>query len=146
MNDLLHIDALRFAHGERTILHGVDLEVADGEMLVIVGPSGCGKTTLLRLVAGLERPAEGTIRLGGSTLNASGTFVEPEHRNVGFVFQGLALFPHLTVEDNVGFGLDHLPRAERTQRVTEELRMVGLEGLGKRYPHQLSGGQQQRVA
>lgn len=146
MSDLLQIRSLRFAHGDRTILHGVDLAMAAGEVLVVVGPSGCGKTTLLRLVAGLERPAEGTITLDGTTLSAPGIFLRPEERHVGFVFQGLALFPHLSVTDNVGFGLAHLSRAERRSRVTEELTMVGLEGLEHRYPHQLSGGQQQRVA
>ncbi|MDX9751634.1 MAG: ABC transporter ATP-binding protein [Flavobacteriales bacterium] len=143
---LLHIHDLRFAFGEGPVLRDVSLSVAEGEVLVIVGPSGCGKTTLLRLIAGLERPAAGSIEVQGRALNAPGTFVAPEERPVGFVFQGLALFPHLTVRDNVGFGLAHLPRAERHRRVLEELRTVGLAEFAARYPHELSGGQQQRVA
>lgn len=124
----------------------LSLELGKGEILVIIGPSGCGKTTLLRLIAGLERPASGTIMLDALRLNGPGAFVEPEHRGIGMVFQGLALFPHLTVEGNLAFGLDHLSRSERKQRIAEELTAVGLDGLGGRYPHQLSGGQQQRVA
>jgi iron(III) transport system ATP-binding protein len=143
---LLHIDRLAFSHGERPVLDAVSLDVAEGETLVIVGASGCGKTTLLRCIAGLEKPTAGTIHLAGKMLSGPDVNVAPEDRAIGFVFQGLALFPHLTVNGNVGFGLSHLPRSERALRVAEELSSVGLEGLGERYPHQLSGGQQQRVA
>jgi iron(III) transport system ATP-binding protein len=146
MSALLDIHDLGFSYGERTILHNVALAMAPGEVLVIVGASGCGKTTLLRLIAGLERPSQGRIALQGRTLSGPDDFVPPEERPVGFVFQGLALFPHLTVARNVAFGLAHLPKAERRERVAQELASVGLEGLGDRYPHQLSGGQQQRVA
>lgn len=146
MSALLDIQDLGFAYGERAILHNVALALAQGEVLVIVGASGCGKTTLLRLIAGLERPTSGRIDLQGRTLSGPTAFVQPEERPVGFVFQGLALFPHLTVERNVAFGLAHLSRTERKERVAQELASVGLEGLGGRYPHQLSGGQQQRVA
>lgn len=146
MTDLLHIDQLSFAHGERSILDHVSLGLAPAEVLVIVGASGCGKTTLLRCIAGLERPSTGSIALNGRVLSDAATHIAPEQRSIGFVFQGLALFPHLTVKGNVGFGLDHLARSERNQRITEELIAVGLEGLADRYPHQLSGGQQQRVA
>ncbi len=146
MPALLTINDLNFAHGERTILSGVSLEVQANETVVVIGSSGSGKTTLLRLIAGLERPASGTIALNGNSLSGSGAFVPPEKRPIGMVFQGLALFPHLTVEGNVGFGLAHLTRKERDRKVADELISVGLEGLGKRYPHQLSGGQQQRVA
>ncbi|MBS1581853.1 MAG: ABC transporter ATP-binding protein [Bacteroidetes bacterium] len=146
MGALLHITGTSFAHGERPVLRAVDLTVERGSTLVIVGASGCGKTTLLRAIAGLERPTAGTIRLEGEILSGPGVHVPPEERSIGFVFQGLALFPHLTVNGNVGFGLSHLPKAERHVRIAEELASVGLEGLGDRYPHQLSGGQQQRVA
>ncbi|MBK9273891.1 MAG: ABC transporter ATP-binding protein [Flavobacteriales bacterium] len=146
MPALLTVHDLHFAHDGRAILHGVGLELAAGEVLVVVGPSGCGKTTLLRLIAGLERPAAGRITVQGRVLSGGVAWVPPEERPVGFVFQGLALFPHLTVRGNVGFGLADRPRAERERRVQEELAAVGLEGLGDRYPHQLSGGQQQRVA
>ncbi len=146
MKTLLNISGLSFAHGERTVLDRVDLSLGEGETLVVVGPSGCGKTTLLRCIAGLEKPSFGEVRLGEETFTAGTTFVAPEKRGIGFVFQGLALFPHLTVDRNVAFGLHGLPASERKQRVADELRSVGLEGLGGRYPHELSGGQQQRVA
>ncbi len=146
MNSLLAVHDLRFAHGERFILQGVALDVRLGEVLVIVGASGCGKTTLLRCIAGLERASAGRIALEGQVLDEGRTHLAPERRSIGFVFQGLALFPHLTVSGNLSFGLNEVPKAEREQRVREELTAVGLEGLGDRYPHQLSGGQQQRVA
>ena len=146
MSKLLELNDLHFAHGERTILRGISLHLAPEELLVIVGPSGCGKTSLLRLVAGLERPTAGTITLAGSVLDDQRTHIAPERRPVGMVFQGLALFPHLTVARNVGFGLHKLKKDARQRRISEELRSVDLEGLEDRYPHQLSGGQQQRVA
>jgi iron(III) transport system ATP-binding protein len=146
MRTLLSIHDLSFAHGERTVLDRVELEVAQGEVLVIVGASGCGKTTLLRCIAGLERPSHGTITLDGEDLDKGRTHVVPEDRAIGFVFQGLALFPHLTVNGNLAFGLHKVPKGERAERVLKELKAVGLDGLGDRYPHQLSGGQQQRVA
>ncbi len=114
-----------------------------GEILALLGPSGCGKTTFLRLIAGFERADAGTISFDGRTVAGPGTFVLPERRRVGFVFQDYALFPHLTVAGNVGFGVD---RDERAKRVARTLALVGLSGLGDRYPHELSGGQQQRVA
>lgn len=143
---MLQLHNIHFAHGAQSVLHGVSLELPAGEVLVIVGPSGCGKSTLLRLIAGLERPGQGSVVLDGHTLCDAHTFVVPEQRPVGMVFQGLALFPHLTVRQNVDFGLQGMPRSEREQRVSDELRGVGLEELATRFPHQLSGGQQQRVA
>jgi len=143
---LLRIRDLHFAHGTSPVVRGVDLDLAAGEVVIVVGPSGCGKTTLLRLIAGLERPTRGNIELAGDPLSDGATFVAPEQRPLGMVFQGLALFPHLTVNQNIGFGLSKAPKGERDRRVAEELRSVGLEGLGDRHPHQLSGGQQQRVA
>jgi iron(III) transport system ATP-binding protein len=123
----------------------LSLTVARGEIVALVGPSGCGKTTTLRLVAGFERPDAGTITLAGTLVaSAEGTFVPPEHRHVGVVFQDFALFPHLTVARNVGFGLAASPH--RVARVREMLDLVGLADVADRYPHQLSGGQQQRVA
>jgi iron(III) transport system ATP-binding protein len=114
-----------------------------GEFLALLGPSGCGKTTLLRLMAGFEVPDEGEIRLEGRTVADRRSWVPPERRRVGMVFQDYALFPHLTVAENVGFGV---PRRQRRRRVPALLDLVGLTALGARYPHELSGGQQQRVA
>ncbi|HEY5052803.1 MAG TPA: ABC transporter ATP-binding protein [Solirubrobacterales bacterium] len=130
--------------GDSPVLAGLDLEVPSGSLTAVLGPSGCGKTTLLRLVAGFERSDAGTIRLGNRVVCGAGTHVAPERRSVGFVAQEGALFPHLDVAANVGFGL---PRSQRRgRRVEELLELVGLDGLAQRFPHQLSGGQQQRVA
>jgi iron(III) transport system ATP-binding protein len=120
----------------------LDLEVARGEIVALIGPSGCGKTTTLRLVAGLEQPDTGVIEIGGRDC----TSVPPEDREVGFVFQDYALFPHLDVASNIAFGLHRLPSAERQDRVREVLATVGLESKAGHGPAQLSGGQQQRVA
>jgi iron(III) transport system ATP-binding protein len=115
-------------------------------MGVLIGPSGCGKTTLLRAVAGLERASAGEIRLAQSVVSSADAHVAPESRRIGMVFQDYALFPHLSVQDNVSFGLHKQPRAEREARVREVLALVGLSSSAQRYPHELSGGQQQRVA
>jgi iron(III) transport system ATP-binding protein len=120
-----------------------DLCVARGEFIALLGPSGCGKTTLLRLVAGFEAPDEGEIGLEGRIVADRRTWVAPERRRVGIVFQDYALFPHLSVAENVTFGV---PRADRARRLHEVLELVGLSGQERRYPHELSGGQQQRVA
>jgi iron(III) transport system ATP-binding protein len=117
--------------------------VERGELVALLGPSGCGKTTLLRLIAGFEQPDTGEIRLGDRLVAGPRTWVTPEHRRVGLVFQDYALFPHLTVAENIGFGI---PRRGRTERVAELLSIARLEGVERRYPHELSGGQQQRVA
>jgi iron(III) transport system ATP-binding protein len=143
---LLRIQDLCFHRNGKPVLEGIDLELSAGEVLFVVGPSGCGKTTLLRLIAGLEEPARGVIVLNDFSISGNGNMVPPEERPVGMVFQGLALFPHLTVAANIGFGLDGISTEERRKRVKEELKAVELEGLEDRYPHQLSGGQQQRVA
>jgi iron(III) transport system ATP-binding protein len=117
--------------------------VERGEILALLGPSGCGKTTLLRLIAGFEHPDAGEVRLDEIRVAGHGTWVPPDRRRVGMVFQDYALFPHLTVAENVGFGV---PRRERGARVADTLARVGLDDYGSRYPHELSGGQQQRVA
>ena len=123
---------------------GIDLEVQPGEFLSLLGPTGCGKTTTLRLIAGFERPDEGDVRIGGSDVSR----VPPYKRDVNTVFQSYALFPHLTVEDNVAYGLKQrgLGRTERRRERLEMLELVRLEGLEARKPRELSGGQQQRVA
>jgi iron(III) transport system ATP-binding protein len=125
---------------------GVSLSLAKGQIGVLIGPSGCGKTSLLRAVAGLERLAAGSVRMDGRVLADATTHVEPEDRRIGMVFQDYALFPHLSVRDNVAFGVRHLARAEREARVHEVLERVGLAQASGKAPHQLSGGQQQRVA
>ena len=129
---------------EAPVLTGLDLDVEVGSLVALLGPSGCGKTTLLRIVAGFERAEAGTVEVGGRLVEGPGRAVAPERRRVGIVPQEGALFPHLSVHDNVAFGL---PRGERKgPRADEVLELVGLAGLGRRMPHELSGGQQQRVA
>ncbi len=124
----------------------VNLRLRAGEVGVLIGPSGCGKTTLLRAVAGLEPVTAGEIRLAGNLVSSTSTRVLPEARRIGMVFQDYALFPHLTVQDNVRFGLHQQTRKQQTHRVKEVLAWVGLATSAQRYPHELSGGQQQRVA
>jgi len=135
--------------GGHQALAGVSLDVGAGEVVVILGPSGCGKTTLLRVVAGLEVPDRGEIWLSGTNVADAGRNIVPPHeRSVGFVFQDLALWPHLTVRGNLEFVLEsrRVPRAERAARARDTLALVRIEKLDDRYPHQLSGGEQQRVA
>ncbi len=122
------------------------LTARTGEVLALLGPSGCGKTTALRMIAGLERGDAGTIEVGGQRVFGPRTWVVPEKRAVGMVFQDYALFPHMTVRGNVAYGLNKLPRGERRDRMAHVLRLTGLEPYEHRYPHELSGGQQQRVA
>jgi multiple sugar transport system ATP-binding protein len=131
--------------GGTTAVRSLDLEVSDGELLVLVGPSGCGKTTALRMVAGLEEVSSGTIYIDGRPVND----VEPRHRDIAMVFQGYALYPHLSVFDNMAFSLKYrrsVPKAEMKKRVAEAARILELESLLERKPRQLSGGQRQRVA
>src|SRR5262245_26192216 len=126
---------------------GLTFSLAAGRILALLGPSGCGKTTTLRLIAGFEAPDAGQIAIGGRVVARAGDAgVPPEERGVGVVFQDYALFPHLSVEANVAFGIARLPRAHRRARVGGMLELVGLGDLASRYPHELSGGQQQRVA
>ena len=136
----------RYAKHQAPAVHDLSLSVNEGEILALLGPSGCGKTTTLRLIAGFEAPDAGTVRLRGEVVAGEGRLVAPESRGVGLVFQDYALFPHLTVHDNVAFGLDRLERSARRSRVGDVLALVGLSGVGARFPHELSGGQQQRVA
>jgi iron(III) transport system ATP-binding protein len=122
------------------------LEVRPGELVAVLGPSGCGKTTLLRLIAGFERPDTGSVTVGDIRVAGPGCFVAPERRRIGMVFQDYALFPHLTVEDNVAFGLARRPRGERAALTRRTLELVGLQHKAGSYSHQLSGGERQRVA
>src|SRR5688572_24627525 len=130
--------------GEVHAVEGVNLSLREGHFLALLGPSGCGKTTTLRLLAGFEVPDSGEIIIGEQRVSGPGVFMPPEQRSVGMVFQEYALFPHLTVADNVAYGL---PRSvNKKQRVQEVLELVGLTDMLKRMPYELSGGQQQRVA
>ncbi len=142
---LSHV-SVRYASATSPAVEDVSLDLQAGDIGVLIGPSGCGKTTLLRAVAGLERVHAGRIAMAGDTLSSADTHVGAEQRRIGMVFQDYALFPHLDVGHNVGFGLAHLPRTERAQRVAEVLELVGLAHVQARHPHELSGGQQQRVA
>ncbi len=139
---MIRLERVSKRFGQIRAVEDVTLEIGRGEFVALLGPSGCGKTTLLRLLAGFEAPDGGLVRIGEQVV-AGAVWVPPERRHVGMVFQDYALFPHLTVARNVGYGL---PRDGRDARVRQALELVGLGGLGDRYPHELSGGQQQRVA
>jgi iron(III) transport system ATP-binding protein len=141
---LLSVDDVHKGYAGTTVLTGVSLDVRAGSLTAVLGLSGCGKTTLLRVVAGFERAARGTVSLQGRMLDDGRTFVAPERRDIGYVPQEGALFPHLSVRDNVGFGLSR--RERRGHEVARLLEMVGLESFAARMPHELSGGEQQRVA
>ena len=133
-------------YGKHTVVAGVDFHLEGGQIACLLGPSGCGKTTLLRCIAGFEEIADGEIRLHGAVVSAASYRLPPEKRRIGMVFQDYALFPHLTVEQNVAFGLGRKPQEEAHLRVRQLLATVGLAGQGDKFPHELSGGQQQRVA
>ncbi len=137
-------------YGDALAVRGVDLTVADGEFVTLLGPSGCGKTTTLHIVAGLIAPTDGVITIGGRVVAdaARGRFVPPDKRNLGMVFQSYALWPHMTLRENIGYPLKvrRMPPKARETRVRDVLALVALDGLAARYPHELSGGQQQRGA
>ncbi len=137
---------VRYAGRDKPAVQGVSLDLAAGDIGVLIGPSGCGKTTLLRAVAGLESVSAGEIRIDGQLVGSASFSLPPERRRIGMVFQDYALFPHLSVGRNVAFGIHHLPKARQAERVAEVLELVGLAGSAARFPHELSGGQQQRVA
>jgi iron(III) transport system ATP-binding protein len=139
----LHV---RYPGAETPVLRGLSLSLPLGGIACLLGPSGCGKSTALRAIAGFEPLVAGRIALDGRTLSDAVTQLAPEHRQVGLLFQEIALFPHLNAAANVGFGLRRWRRDERERRVRELLALVGLDALGGRMPHELSGGQQQRVA
>ena len=140
----LSLQGVTKRYGAVEAVRGIDLDVADGEFIVLVGPSGCGKSTTLRMIAGLESVTQGTLRIGGRVMNT----VEPKDRDIAMVFQNYALYPHMSVGRNIGFGLRAAkrPKAEIDQKVRQAAEMLGLSALLDRKPHELSGGQRQRVA
>jgi iron(III) transport system ATP-binding protein len=132
--------------GVTKAVEDISFKVEKGEIFAILGPSGCGKTTTLRLIAGFENLDKGEIKINGKIVAGKGFFIPPEKRNIGLVFQDYALFPHLSLKENIAFGLKRFSEGQREKIVKTMLEFVGLKGFEKRYPHQLSGGQQQRVA
>jgi iron(III) transport system ATP-binding protein len=142
----LTFDAVERRYGETMALAGVSLDIAPGEIVCLLGPSGCGKTTLLRIASGIEKPSAGRVLISGREVAGPNRFVPPEQRHVGLMFQDFALFPHLTILDNVAFGLKALPREEALREARAVLARVGMLRHAERYPHALSGGEQQRVA
>ena len=143
---LLDIDCISHAYGTQAVVRELSFQLETGQIACLLGASGCGKTTMLRLIAGFERPASGSIRLNGVTVADTNLHMPAEKRRIGMVFQDYALFPHLSIADNIGFGLHQKSTLEIRQRVDEMLDLIGLSNRGERYPHELSGGQQQRVA
>jgi iron(III) transport system ATP-binding protein len=146
VTDILNIKDLRVSLQGKTILSDVQLTLSKGDILGLVGPSGCGKTTLLNTIAGFIEQEQGQILIGNSIAITPGNNVAPQHRNIGMIFQDYALFPHLTVEQNICFGIDKLAKKEQQSRLNNLVKLLELTNLEKRFPHQLSGGQQQRVA
>jgi iron(III) transport system ATP-binding protein len=140
------LEGVSKSFGATHAVREVSLEIEHGELMAVLGPSGCGKTTLLRLIAGFEAPDGGSVAVGEETVAGPGTLVPPEKRRVGMVFQDFALFPHLTVEANVAFGLSRRPREEREELTRRTIELVGLQHKTDRPPHELSGGERQRVA
>lgn len=140
---VITVDGVSVSYGAKPAIENFSIEIGEGSLVALVGPSGCGKTTALRAIAGFEQPVSGTITIRGDIVYGPGTMLAPEHRKVGMVFQEYALFPHISVEENVGYGVRG---SSRGSRVAETLELVGLSGYGSRFPHELSGGEQQRVA
>ncbi|WP_435358211.1 ABC transporter ATP-binding protein [Haloarchaeobius sp. DFWS5] len=143
---VLELDGVAKSYGSEEVISDLSLSVREGEILTMLGPSGCGKTTTLRLVAGLERIDGGVVALNGEPVSGADSFVPPEQRGVGVVFQEFALFPHMTAAENIAFGLKEASEDEKAQRVDEMLDLVGLQSHRESYPDELSGGQQQRIA
>lgn len=142
----LIIKDLAYQYNATQVLGELNLNVEQDEIVCLLGASGCGKTTTLKAIAGILQPDQGYMSIDSKVVNDSGLFVAPEKRNIGMMFQDYALFPHLTVSDNIAFGLSNMSKAQKRERVDEMLSLVKLDGCAQRYPHQLSGGQQQRVA
>jgi len=146
MKNILDIKNLRHSYGEHEVVKGLSLGLAEKSIGCLLGESGCGKTTVLRAIAGFEKIAGGKIYIDGRPVSTPAKTLEPHERGVGMVFQDYALFPHLTVEQNIAFGISKLKNGQKRQRIGEVLDLVGLASSKGKYPHELSGGQQQRVA
>ncbi|MBH0060332.1 ABC transporter ATP-binding protein [Pseudoalteromonas sp. NZS71] len=142
----LILQGVSYHYNGTKVIHNLDLTVGKDEIVCLLGASGCGKTTTLKAIAGLIEAKQGSIFIDGKLVSDEQSFVSPEHRNIGMMFQDYALFPHLTVANNIAFGLSKMSKAQKQQRVDEMLKLVHLIGCADRFPHQLSGGQQQRVA
>ena len=146
METVLEIESIAKAFDEKPVLKDISFSLEKGSIGCLLGPSGCGKTTALRIIAGFECPDRGEIQINRQTVAKSGYFLPPEKRKIGMVFQDYALFPHLSVFDNIGFGLRKLSNGDKKNRIDEMLELVGLTEAYNQFPHELSGGQQQRVA
>ena len=146
MSNALQIDLISKAFNGNCVISALSLDLQKGQIGCLLGESGCGKTTALRCIAGFENVQSGTIRIDGTLVSSASRHVPPEDRRLGMVFQDYALFPHLTIEKNIAFGIDNLSAENRRERVRDMLDLVGLTTDAKKYPHELSGGQQQRVA
>ena len=146
MTHAIRFRNVSFSYQNETVVDDVSFEIAEGEVVCLLGPSGCGKTTSLRLAAGMETPSNGEIWLGDQLVSSPQDVVPPEMRGIGFLFQEFALFPHLSVLDNISFGLKELPRDEQKSRSLDLLKAVSLSGFADKFPNSLSGGEQQRAA
>jgi iron(III) transport system ATP-binding protein len=144
---MLSVSNLSISFDESQVLEGFNLNVESGDIFALLGDSGSGKSSALRFIAGLENAMNGSVVLDGADLSLNGVHsVKPELREIGMVFQDYALFPHMTVFQNISFGIDHLSKKSKTEKVTSLLELISLKGIEKKYPHQLSGGEQQRVS
>ena len=144
---MLSVSNLSISFDESQVLEGFNLSVESGDIFALLGDSGSGKSSALRFIAGLENAMNGSVVLDGADLSLNGVHsVKPELREIGMVFQDYALFPHMTVFQNISFGIDHLSKKSKTEKVASLLELISLKGIEKKYPHQLSGGEQQRVS
>ncbi|MBT4975217.1 MAG: ABC transporter ATP-binding protein [Gammaproteobacteria bacterium] len=144
---MLSVSNLSISFDESQVLEGFNLNVESGDIFALLGDSGSGKSSALRFIAGLENAKNGSVVLDGANLSLNGAHsVKPELREIGMVFQDYALFPHMTVFQNISFSIDHLSKKSKTEKVTSLLELINLNGIEKKYPHQLSGGEQQRVS
>lgn len=144
---MLSVSNLKISFEDNHVLDGFNLDLDSGDIFALLGDSGSGKSSALRFIAGLEKAQLGSVALDGNDLSSDGSHsVKPELREIGMVFQDYSLFPHMTVFDNISFGINHLSKKEKIKEVEKLLELISLEGIEKKYPHQLSGGEQQRVA